>query len=714
MTSVLARTPIVDDTVSESAEDFTLTAAVSSGATTNANVLSTVTIEDNDAPSLSVADLTVTEGVDAFAEFTISLSAVSFEDITVDLALADGAAAGLGVDYGSAGAGNLEVSTDGGVTWTDASSATILAGMTSVLARTPIVDDLVSESAEDFVFTATVTTGLTSNPSSNSAVTIEDNDAPSLSIADLSVTEGVDAFAEFAIVLSVASFENISVDLALADGVAAGLGVDYGTNGAGNLEVSTDGGVTWTDATNATISAGVTSVLARTPIVDDSASEPSEDFTFTATVTSGLTANPSASSTVTIADNDAPSLSIDDLIVTEDADAFATFAIALSAVSFEDIAFDVALSDGTANGGGIDYGAGGDGNLEISTDNGANWTDAESATITAGSSSVLFRTPVIDDSNSEPTEHFTLTATITSGLTQNSSAMSTATINDDDAPSLSIANVTVTEGTDSYALFTLAFSAPSFEDIAMELQLADLTATGAGTDYGAVGSGNLEVSTDAGVNWTDVANATLTAGATSVLARTPITDDALSEPAEEFTLTATITSGATANSMAMSTVSIQDNDSPSVSIGDVVVVEGADAYAEFVIALSNPSFEDISMNLSLVDDTATGGAVDYGTTGVGNLEVSTDAGANWTDAVNVTVVAGSTSVLARTPIVDDGVGEGSEAFTLVASITGGMTQNASATGTGQIEDPAPLPARDGDSPDERKTRNLIDEIFAQW
>ena len=123
MTSVLARTPIVDDTVSESAEDFMLTATVTNGLTTNAIASATVTIEDNDAPSLSIADLTVAEGADAFAEFTISLSAVSIEDITVDLALADGAAAGLGVDYGSAGAGNLEVSTDNGVTWTDAISA---------------------------------------------------------------------------------------------------------------------------------------------------------------------------------------------------------------------------------------------------------------------------------------------------------------------------------------------------------------------------------------------------------------------------------------------------------------------------------------------------------------------------------------------------------------------------------------------------------------
>ena len=686
MTSVLARTPIVDDNVSESAEDFMLTATVTSGLTANAIANSTVTIEDDDAPSLLIADVTVVEGVDVFAEFTISLSTVSFEDISVDLALADGSAAGLGVDYGASGVGNLEVSTDGGVTWTDASSATIVAGMTNVLARTPIVDDNVSESAEDFVFTATVTSGLTANPVANSSVTIEDNDAPSLSIADVTVVEGVDVFAEFTISLSAVSIEDISVDLALVDGSAAGLGVDYGSAGVGNLEVSTDSGATWTDATSATFTAGTTSVLARTPIVDDSASEPAEDFMLTATVTSGATTNANAVSSVTIEDNDAPSLSIADLFVVEGSDAFAEFTISLSTVSFEDISVDLALADGSAAGVGVDYGSAGAGNLEVSTDDGVTWTDTTSAIISAGMTSVLARTPIVDDNVSESAEDFMLTATVTSGLTANPSSSSTVTMEDNDAPSLSIADLNVVEGSDAFAEITISLSIVSFEDISVDLALADGSAAGLGVDYGTSGVGNLEVSTDGGVTWADATIATISAGMMSVLARTPIVDDNVSESAEDFMLTATVASGLTANAIANSTVTIEDDDAPSLSIADVTVVEGVDVFAEFTISLSTVSFEDISFDLALADGAAAGLGVDYGTSGVGNLEVSTDGGVTWADATIATISAGMTSVLARTPIVDDNVSESAEDFTLTATVTSGLTANPSSNSTITIED----------------------------
>ena len=98
----------------------------------------------------------------------------------------------------------------------------------------------------------------------------------------------------------------MSFNLALANGTALGGGTDYGTGGAGNLEVSTDGGTTWTDAASATIAAGSTSVLVRTPIVERRARrEAAETFTLTATRTAGTTTNASAAGTATITDNDA-------------------------------------------------------------------------------------------------------------------------------------------------------------------------------------------------------------------------------------------------------------------------------------------------------------------------------------------------------------------------------------------------------------------------
>ena len=57
----------------------------------------------------------------------------------------------------------------------------------------------------------------------------------------------------------------MSVSLALADGTAVGGGTDYGAT----LEVSTDGGATWTPGSTATIAAGSAGVLVRAPITDD-------------------------------------------------------------------------------------------------------------------------------------------------------------------------------------------------------------------------------------------------------------------------------------------------------------------------------------------------------------------------------------------------------------------------------------------------------------
>ena len=104
---------------------------------------------DNDTPSLSITNVTVTEGTETHAVFELNLSNASTTDVTVALALANVTAVGGGVDYGTAGAGNLQVSNDGGTTWVSATSATIAAGTTSVLVRTPITDDTAGRERRD-------------------------------------------------------------------------------------------------------------------------------------------------------------------------------------------------------------------------------------------------------------------------------------------------------------------------------------------------------------------------------------------------------------------------------------------------------------------------------------------------------------------------------------------------------------------------------------
>src|SRR5206468_3142185 len=99
------RTPINNDTLNEAAETFTLTATRTAGTTTNASVVGTATINDNDAvPSLVINDVNINEGAGT-ATFTVALSAASGLPISVNYATNNGTAL-AGSDYTS-GSGTL-------------------------------------------------------------------------------------------------------------------------------------------------------------------------------------------------------------------------------------------------------------------------------------------------------------------------------------------------------------------------------------------------------------------------------------------------------------------------------------------------------------------------------------------------------------------------------------------------------------------------------
>ena len=137
---------------------------------------------------------------------------------------------------------------------------------------------------------------------------------------------------------------------------------------------------------------------------------------------------------------------------------------------------NLTAADGTATA--TDYGP----SIEVSTDGGTTWNAASSATIAAGSSSVLVRAPILDDSLNEASETFTLTATRTSGTTTNASASGTATITDTDGqPGISINDVTVNEAAGT-ATFTVTLSAPSGQPVSVNFATSNGTAT-AGADY---------------------------------------------------------------------------------------------------------------------------------------------------------------------------------------------------------------------------------------
>ena len=374
--------------------------------------------------------------------------------------------------------------------------------------------------------------------------------------------------------------------------------------------------------------------------------------------------------------NPYPTLSVNNVSTTEGTDPFAVFTVSLSRATTAPVSFALSLVDGSALGGAVDYGTGGAGNLQVSTNGGVSWTDATSAAIAAGQTSVLVRTPITNDTFHENTESFTLTASVTAGNTANSSATGTGTINDDDPmPSITINDVTVNEATGT-ATFTVTLSAISDVTTTVDFATSDGTATSS-SDYTTT-SGTL----------------TFTAGTTSQTITVPILNDSLFENSETFHVNLSNPSYATiADNLGIGTILDNgggaggtDNDTPTLSVSNVATTEGTDPFAVFIVSLSNPSTTPVTFSLALADVTATGSGTDYGTGGAGNLQVSTDGGTSWADAASTTIAAGQTSVLVRTPIINDLISESTETFTLTATVMAGTTTNAAASGTGTIND----------------------------
>ena len=661
---------ILNDAIFENSESYSILLSAAVNATITDNTGAGTILDngtgaggtDDDTPALSVSDVTATEGTDGFAVFTVGLSNLSTTDVSVALALADGTATGGGVDFGA----GLEVSTNGGTNWTPATTATIAAGQSSVLVRTPVIDDALNEAPETFTLTATRSAGTTTNLAATGTGTINDNDAlPSLSISDVTVNEGAGT-AIFTVTLSAPSGQTV---------VAF-----YRTN-SGTATTTTDFGA---ESGALIFSPGETVQSIPVSIVDDAIFENSERFNVTLTAPVNATiARDTGVGTILDngagtggTDNDTPTLDVSNVLVTEGADPFAVFTVELSNLSTTDVTVGLALADGGAVGGGVDYGTGGSGNMQFSTDGGATWADATAATIAAGKMSVLVRTPITDDALDEAPEAFTLTATKTAGTTTNLSATGIAAIADNDAtPTLSINDVTVNEAAGT-ATFTVTLSAISGRQVTVDYATADGSARD-GLDYtGAAGT------------------LAFAPGEMTKTVTVPILNDAIFENSETFNVVlsgpvnATLLDGTGVGTILDNGLGGggTDNDTPSLSITNVPVTEGTNTHAVFDVSLSNASTTDVTVALTLTNVTALGGGTDYGTAGAGNLQVSTDGGTTWNEATSATIKAGTTSVLARTPITDDLLDENAETFTLTATVTTGTTINSSVVGTATITD----------------------------
>lgn len=263
-TSKSLTVPLLNDTLNEADETFTLTLSNATVALTDSSATGTI-FDDDPEPTVAIADASAPEA-DGLVSFTISISSVSGQEVDVDYATTD-ATALAGSDY---------TSTTG--------TAIIPAGSTSTQVDVPVTNDTTYEGDETFTLDLSAPFNASIADAQGVGTITNDDSLPSASVADVSVAEGSagTTSAPFTVTLSNPSAFTATVDWATADGTATA-GSDY-TAGSGTL----------------TFDPGVTTQPISVDVLGDTAFEANESFTVTLTNATGSTvATPSATATIT-------------------------------------------------------------------------------------------------------------------------------------------------------------------------------------------------------------------------------------------------------------------------------------------------------------------------------------------------------------------------------------------------------------------------------
>ena len=375
--------PIIDDTVDDGGETFTLTLSNASGAALG-DAEATGTIRNTETTAkLSVADAEASEEDDTAVEFVVTLAPASSDTVTVDYATSDGTAA-AGSDY-TATSGTL----------------TFAAGDTTKTVSVPIADDTVDDGGETFTLTLSNASGAALGDAEATG-TIRNTEAAaelSASFPESAFTSkrhtGSDDRPQVVVAFSEAVAEFAANTPSVSVTGASGLSVQAHTeDGLENAYVffmtpDGDGDVTFALTTNAACASGGICTAGGTV----------------------LTQVPGPRTIPGPDDESLPAVSVSDASAAE-GDAVA-FTVSLSAASSQQVTVEYATSGGTAT-------------------SGTDFT-AESGTLTfaANETSKTVSVATTDDSVDEENETFTLTLSSPANATLGD-ATATGTINDND------------------------------------------------------------------------------------------------------------------------------------------------------------------------------------------------------------------------------------------------------------------------------------------
>ncbi len=596
-----ATVTLTDDSLVEASETLIVDISSVSGGTAeeSGTQQQTVTITDNEAApvvTLSAAASSISESGGS-VQLTATLSAVTYENVTVNLAYSGTATSGS--DY------------------VGPSSISILAGQTTGSATVTLTDDSLVEGSETLIVDISSVSGGTAEESGTQqqTVTITDNEAApvvTLSAAASSISESGGSV-QLTATLSAVTYENVTVNLAYSG--TATSGSDY----VGPSSIS--------------ILAGQMTGSATVTLTDDSLVEGSETLIVDISSVSGGTAKESGTQlqTVTITDNEAApvvTLSAAASSISESGGSVQLTAT-LSAVTYENVTVNLAYS-GTAM-------------------SGSDYVGPSSISILAGQTTGSATITLTDDSLVESSETLIVDISSVSGGTAEESGtqQQTVTITDNEAApvvTLSAASASISESGGSVQL-TATLSAVTYENVTVNLAYSG-TAT-SGSDY--VGPSSISI----------------LAGQTTGSATITLTDDSLVEASETLIVDISSVSGGTAEESGtqQQTVTITDNEAaPVVTLSAAASsISESGGSVQLTATLSAVTYENVTVNLAY-SGTATSGS-DY----VGPSSISILAG-DITGAVNLNVV-------------DDSDNEESETIVLdISSVAGG---NSSESGTQQ-------------------------------
>jgi disulfide oxidoreductase YuzD len=510
--------------------------------------LGTITNDDTQ-PTISITDVTHNEGQAGTTDydFIVTLSNSSSQTITVNAATADSTGTTADSDYAGVASTPLTFSPS----------------TTTQHFHVLVNGDSKFEPNEAFLVNLTGATNATVSDAQGLGTITNDDTQPTISINDVTVTEGNSgtSTATFTVSLTNASSQTITVNY-LTGGNTADAGIDFETaNGT------------------ATITPGQLSTTINVTINGDTTFEPNERFVVGLVSPTNATTSDDLGEAIINNDDSQPTISINNAGVTEGNAGLsvANFTVSLSNPSYQTITVNYATADATAAAS-SDY-------------------MAASGTVTfaSGAISQALTVNVNGDTTFESNETFdvNLSAATNATITDNQGV---GTINNDDAqPTISINDVTVTEGNTGTvaATFTVTLSNASSQTITMNYATADGTAAANG-DY-ASASGTV----------------TFTPNQLTQSVSITVNGDTALESNETFTVNLSGATNATiADNQGAGTIN-NDDGQPTISINDVSVNEGSGATsAGFTVSLSNASDQTITVNYATANNTAIAG-VDY-------------------------------------------------------------------------------------------------------